>query len=131
MIYVDSCIPMYLIGAEHPHKVRVIEMVSRFVEGGDILATSAEAFQEIIHRYGALKDDKHLNAAYEALEEMAQTVFEVRKTDVDAARDLKFRYPPLSSRDCLHVAIMKRTKCTAIWTFDEGFDQVPSLQRLA
>ena len=131
MIYVDSCIPMYLIGAEHPNKKRVIEMVSQFLQAGDTLATSAEAFQEIIHRYLAIKNPKHLNAAYEALEEMVSLTGEITKKDTDMARNLSFQYSELSSRDCLHVAVMKRIQCDKIWTFDEGFDAVSSIQRVA
>lgn len=131
MIYVDSCIPMYLVGAEHPNKKRVIEMVSQFLQAGDMLVTSAEVFQEIIHRYKAIKNPKHLNAAYEALEEMVSLISEMGKQDTDMARSLSFQYPELSSRDCLHVAIMKRIQCDKIWTFDEAFDEVSSIQRVA
>ena len=131
MIYVDSCIPMYLVGAEHPNKQRVIEVVSRLVESGETLVTSSDTFLEIIHRYKDLKNTKHLNAAYEALEEMVSMTADVTKKDADTARNLSLRHPGLSSRDCLHAAVMKRIHCDKIWTFDEDFDGVPSIQRIA
>lgn len=129
MIYVDSCIPMYLIGSDHPNKTRVLEVLPRLVEAKEEMFTSAEAFQEIIHRYKSLRDSKHLQIAYEALEEMVSMTHDVTKADCDMARTLASRYPDLSSRDCLHVAIMKRIACHRVWTFDAGFDEVPFLQR--
>jgi len=130
VIYVDSNIPMYLIGADHPHKRRVIDLVPRLLSAREVLVTSAETFQELIHRYLAIRDREHLVAAYEALESMVTTTADVTKPDVDQARALSGDHPGLSSRDCLHVAIMRRLECVRVWSFDAAFDAVPSLQRI-
>ena len=130
MIYLDSCIPMYLVGAAHPLKTRVIELIPLLLSSKEEFVTTAEAFQEIIHRYVALKDKKHLSAAYEALEEMVSLVAEVSKEDTDVALSLCSQYEGLSSRDCLHVAVMRRIACQRIWTYDTHFDIVPSIQRI-
>lgn len=130
MIYVDSNVPMYLVGAAHANKQRVVALLPRLISSLDPLVTSAETFQEIVHRYLSLRDRVHLNAAYDALETMVGRVSEVTKADVDAARVLSAVHEGLSSRDCLHVALMKRLGCTKIWTYDEGFERVPSLQRI-
>lgn len=130
MIYVDSNVPMYLVGAEHPNKQRVVELVSRLLSARERLVTSAEAFQEILHRYLAIRDRRHLAAAYEALEAMASVVFDVTKGDVDEARAISGSYPELSSRDCLHVAVMRRIGVTRIWSYDAGFDAIPAIQRV-
>ncbi len=131
MIYVDSNVPMYLVGAPHPNKVRVMELVPRLLSAREQLVTSAETFQEIVHRYLGLRDRQHLSAAYEALEAMVSTVAEVTKDDVDAARSASGEYPELSSRDCVHLALMRRMGCTRIWTYDTGFDAVGLVQRIA
>ena len=130
MIYVDSNVPMYLVGAEHPHKRRVVELVPQLLSAHEQLVTSAETFQEILHRYLGLADRLHLNAAYEALEVMVSNVAEIAKGDVDAARAVSGHYPALSSRDCLHVAVMRRIGCTTIWTYDTGFSSVGAIQRI-
>ena len=130
MIYVDSNIPMYLIGADHPLKRRVIELVPRLLSAREVLVTSAETFQELIHRYLAIRDREHLVAAYEALESMVATTADVTKPDVDQARALSGDHPGLSSRDCLHVAIMRRLECVRVWSYHTAFDAVPSLQRI-
>ena len=130
MIYVDSNVPMYLVGAEHPNKQRVIELIPQLLSARERLVTSAETFQEILHRYLALRDRLHLNAAYEALEAMAAVVAEVTKDDVDGARAMSGNYPDLSSRDCLHVAVMSRIGCSRIWSYDTGFAAVGAIQRI-
>jgi predicted nucleic acid-binding protein len=94
------------------------------------LVTSAETFQEIIRRYLALRDRTHPDAAYEALEAMVSSVAGVEKRDVDAARSLSGAHPGLSSRDCLHVAVMARLRCGTVWSYDSGFSAVPSIQRI-
>ena len=99
MIYVDSNVPMYLVGADHRNKRRVIQLVPRLLTAREPLITSAEAFQEIVHRYLAIRDRMHLNAAYEALESLVSSIVEVRKEDVDQARSLSAEHPSLSSRD--------------------------------
>ena len=88
MIYVDSNVPMYLVGAPHPTKQRVVELVSLLLSAHEILVSSAETFQEIVHRYLGLRDHKHLSAAYEALEALVSRTADVTKADVDSARAL-------------------------------------------
>lgn len=121
---------MYLVGADHPNKQRVVSLVPQLLSARERLLTSAETFQEIVHRYLALQDRMHLDAAYEALEAMVTRVADVTKADVDATRSLSGQYPSLSSRDCLHVAVMARLGCDRVWSYDAGFDAVPRLQRV-
>jgi len=130
MIYVDSNVPMYLVGAEHTNKQRVIELTSQLLSARERLVTSAETFQEILHRYIALRDREHLNAAYEALEALVAGVVDVTKDDVDVARAVSGSYPGLSSRDCLHVAVMHRLGCSRLCSYDTGFSAVPAIQRI-
>jgi predicted nucleic acid-binding protein len=121
---------MYLVGADHPLKSRVVELIPRLLTAREVLVTSAETFQELIHRYLAIRDRTHLGAAYEALEAMVTTTADVTKQDVDQARAISGDSPTLSSRDCLHVAVMRRLDCVKVWSYDAAFDAVPSLQRV-
>jgi predicted nucleic acid-binding protein len=130
VIYVDSNIPMYLVSADHPLKRRVVEVVPRLLSARELLVTSAETFQELIHRYLAVVDRVHLVAAYEALEAMVTTTSDVTKRDVDQASALSGDHPALPSRHCLHVAVMRRLECTRVWSYDSAFDTVPSVQRI-
>jgi hypothetical protein len=128
MIFVDSCIPMYLVGASHPNKSRVLQLVTQLLTGTEVLVTSAEVFQEILHRYRALGDALSLGRAYDALEDLAERIVDVTKEDVDQARLLLAEYSGLSSRDCIHAAVMRRLKCHRVWTFDQGFKRVSGLE---
>ena len=55
MIFIDSNIPMYLVGAHHPNKARAIEVVGRLARAGERLVTDVEVYQEILHRYTAIR----------------------------------------------------------------------------
>ena len=48
MIFVDSNIPMYLVGATPPHKVDAQRLLERFVTARERLVTDAEVLQEIL-----------------------------------------------------------------------------------
>lgn len=126
-VYVDSCIPMYLVGSAHPNKTKVLEGAQRLIQSGYDFWTSAEVFQEIIHRYKAIKKISTMHHAYQALEGMVSQTESVTKPDADKAKTLAIEYPKLSSRDCIHAGIMLRLKCTRIWTFDEAFSKLPNL----
>lgn len=54
MIFVDSNIPMYLVGAARPHKTDAQWLLERAVTAGERLVTDAEVLQEILHRYVAI-----------------------------------------------------------------------------
>ena len=56
---------------------------------------------------------------------------DVTKDDVDRARAYSGQYRRLSSRDCLHLAVMTRIGCDSIWSYDTGFDAVGTIQRIA
>ena len=67
MIFVDSNIPMYLVGAPHPHKQDSQQIVERCIADGKRLVTDAEVLQEILHRYAAIKRLDAIQPAFEAL----------------------------------------------------------------
>ena len=51
MILIDSNIPMYLVGAPHPHKSDAQRWLEKLVSDRERLVTDAEVLQEILHRY--------------------------------------------------------------------------------
>lgn len=131
MIFVDSNVPMYLVGAEHPNKARSGALLERAVRNRDLLVSDAEVFQEILHRYTAIRRTEAIPSAWKALAGLVDEVFSVELADVEAARDLLVdEVPVLSARDALHVSIMRRHGVREILSFDGGFDQVEGLLRL-
>ena len=131
MVFIDSNIPMYLVGAPHPHKADARRLLEGLISAGERLVTSAEVMQEIIHRYVAIQRRDAIQPAFQALLGVVDEVHPVEQTDVEAAKTLLDGIPALSARDALHVAVMRRRKVNRILSFDTGFDLVPGLERLA
>jgi uncharacterized protein len=131
MILVDSNIPMYLVGADHPHKVDARRLLERLVTERQRLVTDAEVFQEILHRYAAIGRRDAIQPAFDALGAVVDEVFPVEEVDVVRAKDLLGTRPDLSARDALHAAIMERRGVDRVLTFDRGFDGLPGVERIA
>ncbi len=131
MIFVDSNVPMYLIGAPHPHKAEARHLLESAVAAGERLVTDAEVFQEMLHRYVAIGRRDALQPAFDALRAVVDEVFAVAFGDVDRAKTVVLGHPRLSARDALHVAIMEREGIRRILTFDRGFDDVPGIVRVS
>ena len=130
MIFVDSNVPMYLVGAEHPHKVDAQRALERAITDGERLVTSAEVFQEILHRYVAIARRDAIQPAFDALHGVVDAVLPIELGDVERAKTLLHGHPALSARDALHVAVMARERIDRILTFDTGFDNVPGITRV-
>jgi hypothetical protein len=131
VIFVDSNIPMYLVGAPHPHKVDAQRLLERAVLSGDKLVTSAEVFQEILHRYAAIGRRDAIQPAFDALAGVVAQVFAVEWADVSRAKAIVLERQVLSARDALHAAVMERREVVRIMSFDAGFDAVPGIVRVA
>lgn len=131
MIFVDSNVPMYLVGATHPHKVDAQRLLERAVLGGDKLVTSAEVFQEILHRYTAIGRRDAIQPAWDALAGVVAEVFAVEWADVSRAKAIVLERHMLSSRHALHAAVMERREVARIMSFDTGFDAIPGIVRVA
>ena len=130
MIFVDSNIPMYLVGAAHPNKAAARRLLETAVEGGQKLVTSAEVFQEILHRYAFIRRRDAIQPAWDALRGVADEIFGVELGDVDRARAIVLERHALSARDALHAAVMQRHGVTRIMSFDAAFDGLPGIVRL-
>ena len=129
MIFVDSNIPMYIIGAAHPLKSEARRLADRAVDEGVTLLTDAEAFQEILHRYSAIGRQDAIRPAFNVMLELVEEVVPVALPDVEAARDLLTRHPRLTARDALHLAVMTSLGVSRILTFDTAFDEAPGVTR--
>ncbi len=130
MIFVDSNIPMYLIGAFHPHKSDARRLLESAIASGDRLVTNAEVYQEILHRYVAIDRRLAIQPAFDALNAIVDEVFPIDLRDVERAKTVVYG-KRLSARDAIHLATMERHGVKRIMTFDAGFDAVPGIERLS
>jgi hypothetical protein len=130
LIFIDSNVPMYLVGAEHPNKATARRVLERLVAAGEPMVTSAEVFQEMLHRYAALRRLDAVGPAFAVLHGMADRVLDIGVADVERARVWVMATPDLSARDALHVAVMERENVDRILSFDGAFDRLAFLSRV-
>ena len=130
MIFVDSNVPMYLIGAAHPHKIEAQRLVERCVVDRLRLVTDAEVLQEILHRYAAIDRRDAIQAAFDALLSIVDEVYPIDVATVERAKAIVLERRALSARDAVHVAVMQREGVSRILSFDAGFDGVHGIERL-
>jgi len=129
LIFIDSNIPMYLVGAAHPNKISAQRLLEQAITHGERLVTDAEVLQEILHRYVAIDRRDAIQPAFDALLGVVDEVYPVEQRDVERAKDLLQGTRALSARDAIHVAAMERNAVRRIFSFDAGFDQVPGIER--
>jgi len=131
LILVDSNVPMYLVGAPHPHKADARRLLERCVAEGERLVTDAEVFQEILHRYVAIGRREAIAPAYEALLAVVDEVLPIDFDHCRRARDIVLATRSASARDAIHVAVMEASAIETVMTFDRGFDLFPGIRRLS
>ena len=88
MILVDSNVPMYLVGATHPHKTDAQRLLERFALDRRRLVSDAEVLQEILHRYVAIGPRDAIQPAFEALLSTVDDVLPVTVETLKRARDV-------------------------------------------
>jgi predicted nucleic acid-binding protein len=130
LIFIDSNIPMYLVGAAHPHKTEAQLLLERLVAAGRRLVTDAEVLQEILHRYTAIERREAIAPALQSTLDIVDDVFAIEKVDVLRASEIAQHRASLSARDAIHIAVMERRKIRSVLSFDADFDRWPSIERL-
>jgi predicted nucleic acid-binding protein len=131
VIFIDSNIPMYVIGSSHPRKLDALRLLEGAISEGDRLVTDAEVFQEILHRYSAIGRESAIQPAFEVLLGVVDEVFAVELGDVQRAKEILLGVKGVSARDSVHLATMERHGVHAIMSLDSGFDAYPAIQRLS
>lgn len=130
MIFIDSNIPMYLIGAPHPHKIESQLLLERLISAGQRLVTDAEVLQEIVHRYAAIDRREAIGPAFQLVLDVVDDVLPIEKADVLRAGEIAQNRALMSARDSVHIAVMERHGIRSILSFDADFDHWPGLKRI-
>ena len=131
MILVDSNIPMYLVGAPHPHKCDAQRLLEKLVSERQRLVTDAEVLQEILHRYVAINRRDAIQPAFDALLGIVDQVLAVDRAVVERAKEIVLGHRQLSARDAVHAAVMEHHGIESVMTFDSGFDGFPGITRMS
>jgi predicted nucleic acid-binding protein len=130
VIFVDSNIPMYLVGAAHPHKADTQRLLEKLISERARLVTDAEVLQEILHRYVAIDRRDAIQSAFDALLGIVDQVFAIEQFAAERAKAIVLGHERLSARDALHIAVMEQHRVEQILSFDAGFDGFPGIVRL-
>jgi predicted nucleic acid-binding protein len=131
VILVDSNIPMYLVGAPHPHKADAQRLLEKLISDRQRLVTDAEVLQEILHRYVAIDRRDAIQPAFDALLGVVDQVLTVDVAVVQRAKQIVLGYRQLSARDAVHLSVMEQNGIERILSFDSGFDAFPRVTRLS
>ena len=129
-IFVDANIIMYAVGADHAYRRPCLDALERIVSDEIPAVVSSEIHQEILHRYLALGLAQKARQVSIKLETIIPATLPVTLADIRTARRLLPRYPTLTARDLLHVAVMLENGIARILSTDAHFDQVAEVQRI-
>jgi hypothetical protein len=129
-VFIDSNIPMYVAGAEHPNRAAADRFLERVRSREVAACTSTEVLQEILHRYSSVGKPAVAGRIYSLFVDICPAVFSVTLADTDRARDLLVTVPGIAARDAIHAAVMLNHNLEWIATFDAHFDRVPGISRL-
>ncbi|HET8773553.1 MAG TPA: type II toxin-antitoxin system VapC family toxin [Thermoanaerobaculia bacterium] len=130
MIFVDSNVPMYLVGSPHPNKVASERIVAELIAHREKLVTDVEVLQEILHRYTAIDRLDAIQPAFDALLGLVDEVFPIELVNVERAKTILLGQYRLSARDAIHLAVMDQRAIQRILSFDQGFDRYPNVLRI-
>lgn len=130
MILIDTNIFMYAAGAEHPHKEPSRKFLERVARGEVDAALDAEALQEILHRYRAIRRWQDGCRVYDLARHIVLIVIPITAEILDLARHLLDQYEGLKARDALHAAVAQAHGAQAICSYDGDFDEIAGLRRI-
>ncbi len=130
MIFVDSNMPMYLVGSPHPNKIVAEQTIAALIAQQEKLVSDAEVLQEILHRYAAIGRLDAIQPAFDAVLGLVDEVFPIELENVERAKTVLLGKYRLSARDAIHLAVMEQRGIEQILSFDRGFDRYPNVRRL-
>ncbi len=120
MIFVDSNVFIYAVGRPHPLRAEAQEFFISSRAQGKKLVTSAEVLQELLHAYLPVARTATLDAALTLVIRVVDEVFPIEGELVLHARRLADRYPALTARDLIHLAVCRLKRVSELRTFDRA-----------
>ena len=122
-VFIDSNIPMYAAGQEHPNKepsVKILELVSK---GKIIGMASTEVLQEILYRYQAINILKKGLEVFDNFSKIMDDILSVNFQIMNEAKKIlmeKYKQN-IFPRDAVHIATMNYYEINCIATYDKHF----------
>jgi uncharacterized protein len=131
VILIDANIFMYAAGRVSEQRLPCQRYLERIVAGeGPLACTDAEVLQEILHRYRALQLPEVGFQLFDAVTHLGLPILAVTDRALIEARRLLADHPNLSTRDGIHVGVMREHGIEEVLSYDGGFSQVSWVKRL-
>ena len=130
MILIDTNIFMYAAGRESPQRAPCQRFLDKTVtREGPAACTDTEVLQEILHRYRSLKAPDIGFQLFDAVSDLGIPILAVSDRSLREARTLLEQYPGLSTRDGVHLGVMREHGIEEVLSYDRLFSQVPWVKR--
>ena len=130
-IFIDTNIPMYAAGANHPFKRNCLGILESIAAEEIEAYTDTEVLQEILYRFFHIRQRE---AGFQVFDLFAtimnDKILPVRLGDITLARLLaeKEETSRLSPRDLIHLAVMQNNDIGHIVTTDRGFAGISGIE---
>jgi predicted nucleic acid-binding protein len=131
-VFIDVNVPMYAAGKPHAYRDASIWVLEQIVEDQLDAVIDTEIIQEVLYRFGAVRQWTTASRMAENLLELMPNIYPITPDDASMAIQLFEQYGPqgVKARDVIHVAVMKNHGMTQIISTDRHFDQVDGITRL-
>jgi uncharacterized protein len=130
VILIDANVFMYAAGRESPQQQPCRRFLERAVSGeGPDACTDCEVLQEILHRYRALGEQEVAFRVFDAVTHLGLPILDVTERALLEARRILEDYPHLSTRDGIHLGVMRENAIEEVLSYDRGFSQVAWVRR--
>ena len=128
--FVDSNIPMYAAGSDHPLKEPCVSLLRAVATRRIRAVTNVEVCQEILHRYSAHGERGRAVTVAEKFMTVIPNVLPVTRDEIEMALELHRSYASVPTRDLVHAAVMRANGVRRIVSADRHFDQLPEVVRI-
>jgi predicted nucleic acid-binding protein len=131
VILIDANVFMYAAGRESPQRLPCQRFLDKTIEGqGPAACTDAEVLQEILHRYRSINLPQVGFRLFDAVVQLGIPILAVTERSLREARTLIESHPSLSTRDGVHLGVMREHGIEEVLSYDRGFSQVSWVKRL-
>jgi predicted nucleic acid-binding protein len=131
VIFIDANIFMYAAGRESPQLLPCQRFLERIVTGGGpATCTNAEVLQEILHRYRTLRVPEVGFRLFDAVTHLGVPILPVTDRAMAEARRILEAHPTLSTRDGVHLGVMREHGIEEVLSYDGNFSEVSWVKRL-
>jgi predicted nucleic acid-binding protein len=128
--FIDTNIPMYAVGAEHPLKAPCLAILEAVARGDLVAITDVEVLQEILQRYTALGQRERAAEVARLFLQIVPDALSITKDTVLLAIELHLAHTALQARDALHAAVMQQHGIDRIISADRHFDALAGVTRI-